>query len=65
MKTITLTNYECQVISDFLSSTNICECQCYCDYKTKADMCNLCKPDGTPRCKLKLAIKSILDKIED
>ena len=63
MKTITLTDYECEVIKDYLFGTNICECYCYCDYKT--DMCYKYKPDGTPRCKLKQAENSILEKLGD
>ena len=61
MKTVKLTDYECQVIIENLSEYDICAVDCYCGYKT--DMCNKLDEEGDYRCKLIAAIGSIKRKL--
>ena len=61
MRTIKLTNFECDAILAAISEYQICRVKCFCDYKT--DMCNKVDADGNYRCKLKRAIQSIDEKL--
>lgn len=63
MKAVKLTKFECDVLFAALNERKICEAHCFCEYKT--NMCAKKKDDGTYRCKLRQAIQSIEDKLED
>ena len=62
MKTIKLSEYECQVIVDYLRCCNICNSYCYCSYVL--DKCQSIDAEGIPECKLQKTIQSILNKLE-
>ena len=61
MKTVELTQYECELIDHALNSSRICTSYCYCNYKS--DMCDKLDKDGNPRCKLKAVINRIIKKL--
>lgn len=61
MKTVKLTDFECEVIYAALVERKICETMCFCNYKKIT--CDELKADGTYRCKLQQAIQSIEDKL--
>lgn len=62
MKTLKLTNYECDVIKDYMFQFDLCTSFCHCNYEQP--MCKAKDAKGKHECKLQAAIESIFQKIE-